>query len=477
MRSPKLLASAAALCTTLVTLLSTVPDANAGGLFFSDRGVRPVARGGAFVAGADDFNAICYNAAGLADAPASIAGDFAWLNYASSYTRKTRIVDADGAVRYYESPTVQGSTPFLPIPTLAGIFKLGEKKQFTGALGIFAPYTAITSFPETVNGQPASSRYSLVTLDGSALVVAGAYFAYKPVEQFRIGAGLQMLAGTFKSVLYMNANPNDRLIGAPEDPSYDALAVMNVGPIFSPTGTIGMTGVPTKWLRLGLSFQLPTWINAPGKLSTRLPTAAIFANARQEGNEATISFRIPAVLRAGVEVRPNEDLRIEFDYVREFWSLHDDIMVKPTSLKLYDVTGFPSPYSIGNIQIPRNFQDSNSFRLGGEYDAKVGSFKIPLRIGAQYETSAIPTAWVSPLTFDSSKFILGFGAGIHLSDHWRLDATYARVIAESVEVSPDQAKVPRINPVAGNPTGGEAINGGTYSAYANILGLGAQYAF
>ena len=50
--------------------------AHAGGLYFSDRGVRPMGRAGAFVAGADDLGALWYNPAGLADAGTSLLGDF-----------------------------------------------------------------------------------------------------------------------------------------------------------------------------------------------------------------------------------------------------------------------------------------------------------------------------------------------------------------------------------------------------------------
>src|SRR5579863_6584919 len=65
---------------------------HAGGLYFSDRGVRPLGRGGAFVAGADDLNATWYNPAGLADAGTSILFDGAWLHFTSSFTRQTNVV-------------------------------------------------------------------------------------------------------------------------------------------------------------------------------------------------------------------------------------------------------------------------------------------------------------------------------------------------------------------------------------------------
>src|SRR6185503_5324065 len=94
-------------------------DAQAAGFYFSDRGVRPMGRAGAYVAGADDLGALWYNPAGLADAGTSIMADFSWLRFSSEYTRELRIVDADDTVRYVKSPKVEGNSPVIPFPTIA----------------------------------------------------------------------------------------------------------------------------------------------------------------------------------------------------------------------------------------------------------------------------------------------------------------------------------------------------------------------
>ena len=44
-------------------------------------------------------------------------------------------------------------------------------------------------------------------------------------------------------------------------------------------------------------------------------------------------------------------------------------------------------------------------------------------------------------------------------------------------MNPAIATVPLINPVQGNPTQTQAINGGTYSARADVLGVGLNYKF
>src|SRR5580692_11612421 len=102
----RLLACAGALLG--VTLSSR---ADASGLYFSDRGVRPLGRGGAFVAGADDLGAIWYNPAGVVDAPSSVLVDASWLHYTSDFTRQTLATSSTGTQYTDTSPRVSGATP------------------------------------------------------------------------------------------------------------------------------------------------------------------------------------------------------------------------------------------------------------------------------------------------------------------------------------------------------------------------------
>lgn len=477
------LRSIAPAALTLGALLSSTTVSRAAGLYTTDRGVRPLGRAGAFVAGADDFGAVWYNPAGLADAGTSLLIDLSWLNFSADFTRRSQVTGADGTVRTFNSPSVKGTTPFLPLPTLGGTYNFGNEKQFTVGLGVVAPYSAIANYPLTVNGQPSPSRYSLVSLEGSTLVIVGGYFAYKPIKQIRVGLGLQALVGKFDSRVMFSASPPDRLISAPEDPQYDALSQLSVGPIVAPSGNFGIVAEPEEHVRIGVSAQLPFWVNAPATINVRLPSAAVFDKASQNGEDARVRFRLPPIFRAGAEFRTKFDgedtLRIEASYVREFWSLHDSIDIRPENITLSRITGFPSPFGVSPISLPRNFQDSNSVRLGTEYSTKriFPNNRLDLRAGIAYETSAIPTQWVSPLTYDANKVLLGAGSGIHAGEHWRLDAVVALALLNSTTVAPDEAKVPRVNPVQGNPTKTEAINGGDYSARAVILGVGAQYKF
>ena len=452
-------------------------EAAGAGLYFSDRGVRPLARGGAFVAGADDLGAIWYNPAGVVDAGTSFLADASWLHFTADVTRSTQVTAADGTVGVTTFPKVSGSTHFLPVPTLAASYAFGDRKQFAVALGLFSPNSPVASYPLTIGNpsQPSPARYSLVSLDGSALVTTGAWFAVRPIEALALGVGVEVLTGSFQSTQVLSACPPQSLVCASEEAQYDALSEVKAGPIVAPSGNAGVIYQVTPRVRIGASGQLPFRIDAPAKVTVKLPDAAEFDGAYQQGTSAHVRFNLPAVARLGVEVRPLDGLRVELAYVREFWSAQSTIQVVPENLQLYGVAGFPSPFGVSPITLPRNFHDTSSVRLGGEYT--VPDSPVTIRAGLAYEESAIPTAYLSPLTVDLDKITAAVGAGFAAGEHWRFDALYAHVFGIDKTVPADQAAVPRVNPVQGNAVPTEGINGGAYSARADVVGVGAAYRF
>jgi long-chain fatty acid transport protein len=465
----------------LVAGAAMTNDATAAGLYASDRGARPLARGGAFVAGADDLGAIWYNPAGIVDAPSGLLADATWLHYTSDFTRQSITTTSTGTTYVQTFPHVSGTTPFLPIPTLAASIRFGDREQYAAAVGLYAPMTPIATYPQTLDsGAPAPQRYSLISLDGSALVVTGAWFAWKPVDELRVGAGVQMMVGKFRTTVDFSACPPDNLVCAGEAPAYDAFSQLDVGPIFSPSANAGVTYQPVHSLRIGASAQAPFDVDAPATVNVRLPTAVEFDNASQRGDQARVKFELPPIVRLGVEIRPldeDHDLRIELAYVREFWSVHQSIDITPTNVTLVGVTGFPSPFAVSPISIPRGGQDSDSVRLGGEYTLPVDDYRLQLRAGVSYETSGIKEAYVSPLTIDRSKIATSVGAGLYIGKRWRLDAVYSHLFASDVTVTPQEAAVPRVNPVQGNPTQTATVNGGRYSSSADSIGVGVQVLF
>jgi long-chain fatty acid transport protein len=464
----------------VLAAMSLSQQAFAAGMYYSDRGVRPLGRGGAFVAGADDLGAIAYNPAGLADSGSALLLDLAYVNVATEFTRRAVVNDAAGNPTVVTFPTVSGTTPFVPIPTIAGSFVLPKSAggdMFTIGVGIYAPYAALSEYPATVNGQPAPSRYSLISLEGSALAIVGTYVAFKPIDPLRFGVGLEVLTGELKTDQVFSASPQDRLLAAPESPQYDTRATLKTKPIFAPSGHVGATVIPMRGLRFGAAFHLPFHIDTPAELQVNLPEATAFDAARQEGSRVRVKTDLPATFRVGVEVRPVDRLRLELAYVHELWNAHRSIDVVPEGVRFYGITGFPSPFDVPAVSIPRKFRASHSIRLGGEYTVLEVPMPVDARAGLAYETSAIPDDYLTPLTADLRRLTVALGASVRVHPRWRLDVLYAHVFGLQKTVDPETAAVPAINPVRGNPTFPAPVNAGTYSNAGNIVGLGATVRF
>ena len=474
-------------------------EASAAGLYFSDRGVRPVGRAGAFVAGADDLGAIWYNPAGIAFAGNSFLFDASYLRFGSTFQRRTAVHDpSTGAETIQGSnyfPEVKGTSPLIPLPTIAISNNFGLE-NWNFAFGMMAPYSALTTYPEEqidFQGRkvPAPQRYSLITLNGSALVVLSLNAAWKPSDKFAIGAGLQMLTGTFVSKLAFSACPPDRFVCSAEQPDYDALAQLHVGPIFAPSGNFGMIGVvsdsPTSEVRLGAMVQLPFWINAKATTKMQLPTAPIFANASVDGQDATVSFRLPPIVRLGIETRlgSRKQTRLETSFFYEAWSLHDSITIKPAGNGIYlnNVTGFPPSYQVGTLTQPRGFRDTYSIHGGIEHTFELDGYDLSIRGGASYEKSAVPPSYLSVLTVDLDKVQIALGGSLFIGQkkQLRLDLVIAHTFGFTTDVDPHEAAIGHVKVVRANDPKNDAdvvkVNGGTYTAHADVVGVGLNWKY
>lgn len=465
-----------------IALFFASPDARGSGLYFGDRGVRPVGRAGAFVAGADDLGAMAYNPAGIYDAGASFILDASWLHFTSNYTRQALLRQVDpntGEVVATYTQTfgeVQGASPVLPIPTLGLSFQPHPK--WVLALGAWAPYAAITSYPDVgPDGKAAPQRYSLLTLEGSALAVVQATAAFAPSKELRLGAGLQMLSGNFNSRVNFSGCLPERFFCSPEEPSWDVLAELKVGPIFAPSGILGAIWAPKKEVRFGASFQLPVYVRASAKLHTRLPAAPLFNQASVTGEDASVAFDLPWVLRLGVEARPTDNLRIEAGFSFDHWSMLDAIHVTPKDIVLNDITGLPKQYKIPPVDLVKGFKDSYSLRLGGEYEFPLLGKTWAARAGVAYESSAVPDDYLSVQTIDMNKLTTSIGASLYI-DRFRFDAVYGHIFGFGVNVDPATAKIAQVSVVTANPPKiADTVNGGSYAARADVLGVGLVYTF
>src|SRR5262249_16613570 len=145
---------------------------------------------------------------------------------------------------------------------------------------------------------------------------------------------------------------------------------------FTPAGNAGVKARLTEELEVGASVQIgfttsnDSHLSAPGLTTFN----ANYTNPMQQLHlspnqpSCTVDISLPTVGRAGVRmIRPRWDL--ELDAVYEGWHVNQGWVIKfaPSSLLIR------GPGTVGNqlpdITIPKDFGDSVSVRLGGDWSA------------------------------------------------------------------------------------------------------------
>jgi long-chain fatty acid transport protein len=425
------------------------------------RGVRTLERGGAFIAGADDADALWLDPAGLAHLAGNnkraLLFDVAYVYQTVDYTR----IDAVGD----PLPPARNLQPGQPIPSLAGALGIGDKLVIAGGLG--APYNAFHRY-----NADGPQRYASVSLENSAFVVVTAGIAYKVDDRLRIGATVQDFVSRINSTIVVSGCPG-AMACAPEDPSFDASLEIHQADYLSPSGSIGVQYDAADSVTLGLAIQAPTRISETGKLTVKLPTQAVFEGAKVTGDRARIAFTLPASIRGGVEWRPDAHFRIEAALDVELWSMHDGIEITPEDVH---VDGGPAgPLTLAPMRIPRSYQTTFAPSLGVEWHGPKGAkgeafpHNIMFGAGYSYETAAAPAGDVSVLTVESAKHLVGLGGGYE-SEGWQIGAAIGFVALADVDVSLAAAKVPQLAPFHDTPST-MPVNAGSYRSRHFVAGL------
>lgn len=433
-----------------VAVLCAASTAAAGGMVLPLRGVRTLERGGAFIAGADDADALWLDPAGLAHLAGNhkqaLLFDVAYVYQTVDYTP----VDAAGNPQL----PARNLQPGQPIPSIAGAIGIGDRLVIAGGLG--APYNAFHRYDAG-----GAQRYASVSLANSAFVVVTAGIAYKVDDRLRVGATVQDFVSRIDSTIVVSGCPAATTCAA-QDAGFDGSIAIQQNDYLSPSGSIGVQYDFTDVLTGGLAIQAPVRVSQTGKLTFTLPPSNVFQGAMVTGDRGSIAFTLPAAIRAGVEWRPG-DLRIEAALDVELWSMHDGIAITPENIHVVNAAG--GPFTLAAMRIPRSYHNTFAPSLGIEWHGP----KVMLGAGYSYETAAAPAGDVSVLTVDSAKHLVGLGGGYEDAG-WQIGAAFGLVALADVDVTPAEARVPQLAPIHDAPTG-VTVNAGSYRSREFVGGL------
>lgn len=428
--------TATRLTFALLLIVLTATPAFSSGFALFEQGAKATAMGGAFAATADDPSAIFYNVAGIAyqrRMGATMGGTA--INFANEFRGNAETeFPGDGVSARYEDHTFVPPNAYLVIP-------IGENATF--GIGSFTPFGLRTDWEE---GETFAGRF--ISQDANVkLASVQPSFAMKMAnDRFAWGVGLEYRLSHITLERNTPAiNPfTQQIIDVAHvrlDSDWNDTWGFNVGLMFKPTDT---------W-NVGLSYRSASDIDYTGsaefkQILTGNPQLDAIIGAQlppTQDIETTINF--PHFIHLGIATTRWEDWQVEFDVVHNSWSRFERLLVE------FEQT--PSR----NLDIPENWDDSLSYRLGGNHRV---TDNWDIRLGAVYDQTPQPLEGVGPLLPDADRAGVSFGVGFH-GEHWSVDVT------EFVLHFMDR------------DTEGQNSNdfNGTYETFANLFSVNVGYNF
>lgn len=380
-----------------------------GGYEFGGLGAKAVGMSGAFIGLADDWTAIYWNPAGLAQLEGRGAGSY--LEYAIVRGR-----DENSVANEVIYPTEPSKFTKEKIETEAILPSFGYWQKFQGFTlggGIYTPNgNAIDWNDRAKDATGADIKASYHTL--LFISVGNVSLAKEITDNLSVGAGLNLVYGKFEleakksySSTMPDTFPDYNLANKMEGDGTGLEGV--VGFLFRPSAKISIGGI----VRSGSLLEL----EGEGKGSLNLLAVS-------EESDYTQRFAYPATCGLGMSYRATPKLTLTCDWARTYWnSMEEDI-------DFDNDTGTEDAHSTVLLQDKNeslDWSNTDRFRIGLEYRPNQA---WSLRVGFFTDPSPVPAKGVdiTKLIDVDCKFIT-LGAG-YKRERWQLDLSYAHSSGE-----------------------------------------------
>jgi long-chain fatty acid transport protein len=399
----------------LSSVIAMVSSAALGsGFALFEQGAKATSMGGAFTARADDPSAMFYNVAGIAfqREMAASAGATAIL-FANSF-RGTSGYPGPDHVSQYEDHTFVLPNAYFVVPVGENAtFGIG---QFT-AFGLRTDWENGATFPGRFISQDANIK--TMSLQPS--------FAMKTAnDRFAWGVGLEYRASHI-TLERNNAaiNPFTQRIADVAhvrlDSDWNDGWGWNAGVLFRAS---------ENW-RFGAQYRAPIDIDYEGTATFRqIPTGfaqfdAMVAAQLPPNQDITTMIAFPSFISLGLATSVIPNWEVQFDVVRTGWSRLDGLTV--------EFSRTPA----ANLEIPMEWEDSTSYRIGA---SRPVTDRWSVRLGALYDETPQPLSEAGPLLPDAPRYSATFGVGWD-NGQWSVDLSNMILVFEQRDttgVSRDQ---------------------------------------
>ncbi len=392
----------------------------ANGLNLNGTGARAVGMGGAFVGLANDYSAILWNPAGLAQLTKptfGLSADF--LMPSSKYTVGTFSMETNKKVYPagmlgYAQPLGSNIVVGLGAYTLSGI---GASWNNTGVEEAWVyPYPP-AAFTPTLTPSKWQSFVGSITLAPT--------IAVKVSEMLYLGASFNINYGFFKmdqwgefTMVAPNAPPSDIVAAPPVLINFGQRNLDVKGWGFG--ATVGVLVKPADWISLGATFRTASKVTMKG--TTEIENFNLLGLENESDTEMKVTS--PMWLAGGVALKPMDGLTVTFDAQYTNWS----------KLQSIGLT-FTDPYwtaALEGASLELLWKNKTQLRFGAEYD--FGSFAI--RGGYYYDPAPAPDETMNILvpSFTYNSVDVGFG---YKAGNFTLDAVVQYLMGKDRAIGAD----------------------------------------
>jgi long-chain fatty acid transport protein len=368
----------------LLSLLGLSSLVLANGLNLNSLGTRALSMGGAFVGLADDYSAIFWNPAGMAQFDKRYLGFYG-----------TDIIPSGSYL--LQVPTEQGMLTMVDAKTLTKHYLSGLlayyqpiNESLVAGIGIYVPSGLGSSW----DGDDFANLSNGITYQWESkigLVTVSPGISYKINDMVSVGATLNVNYGTF-SMKRWAGNVAKIDLG-----QYD-MSLNGWG--FS--GSLGILVKPSEMFSLGATLRLPSRVKFSGDVSISNVDLLGF-NGSSEAETESPHVTFPLWIAGGVAFRPMPKLTLTGDLQWTQWSTLDQV-----ELKFIDPAWSAFMTQSGENIMHLEWKDALQIRFGAEYKLNES---LALRGGYYYDPTPQPDTTMNFLlpTFNFNVFTVGLG--------------------------------------------------------------------
>jgi long-chain fatty acid transport protein len=367
----------------------------AGGYRVSIQGQKQLAMGHTGVAVISSAESVFFNPAGISfldgkmNFSLGVTGIFANTKYENSEFGDS--FSTESAV----------STPF----NFYATYKANDWLSF--GLGVYTPYGSSVEWEKDWSGS-----HLVNNIDLKAIFVQPT-IAVKISDKLSIGGGPIYVNGA----VTFNKNLDRSLTDAQGNRTNVTVEQKGI----SAWGyTLGMMIKPTENLNIGFNYRSKVIVKAENgdadfqNVSTSLPNNLADGNFNAE-------LPLPAEITLGISYKFYKKFLFAFDYNFAQWSEYEALVVE-----------FDNDANISTS--PRDYQDSETFRFGLQYDA---SKKITVRTGIYFDGSPVQDGYFAPETPRNDSTGYTAGLSYKINDKLSIDASFLYLHFKEIKNSYD----------------------------------------